>query len=109
MGIKKQFPTQFETEKTVLTSLSLGHLQSLIIDSVNVCLENFNSGSPVIPKQKTIVDTEQLMERLNVTRPTVQRWRDTGRIPFIQVGNVVRYDLDAVLEALSKKKGGKKC
>ena len=109
MGIKKQFPTQFETEKTVLLSISLGDLQSLIIDSVNVCLENLDSEYPVSPKQKNILDTEQLMERLNVTRPTVQRWRNTGRIPFIQVGNVVRYDLDAVLEALSKKKVGKKC
>jgi excisionase family DNA binding protein len=63
----------------------------------------------ILPNQKTILDTEQLMESLNVTRPTVQKWRDSGRIPFIQVGNVVRYDLDAVLEALSKKKGGKKC
>lgn len=53
---------------------------------------------------KTILDTDQLMVKLGVTRPTLLKWRKEGRIPFIQVGSVVRYDLDKVLEALESKK-----
>ncbi|MBA4301280.1 MAG: hypothetical protein C0433_14435 [Cyclobacterium sp.] len=54
--------------------------------------------------KQTILDTDQLMEKLGVTRPTLSKWRKEGRIPFIQVGAVVRYDLDKVLEALESKK-----
>jgi excisionase family DNA binding protein len=55
-------------------------------------------------KSKTILDTDQLMAKLGVTRPTLSKWRKENRIPFIQVGAVVRYDLDKVLEALESKK-----
>ena len=54
-------------------------------------------------KSKTILDTNQLMAKLSVTRPTLSKWRKANRIPFIQVGSVVRYDLDKVLEALESK------
>jgi excisionase family DNA binding protein len=54
--------------------------------------------------KQTIVSTEYLMEKLGVTRPTLSKWRKEGRIPFIQVGSVVRYDLDKVLEVLENKK-----
>jgi excisionase family DNA binding protein len=55
-------------------------------------------------KSKSILDTDQLMAKLGVTRPTLSKWRKENRIPFIQVGAVVRYDLDKVLEALESKK-----
>ncbi|SMD46392.1 DNA binding domain-containing protein, excisionase family [Aquiflexum balticum DSM 16537] len=55
-------------------------------------------------KEGLILDTDQLMEKLGVTRPTLSKWRKEGRIPFIQVGSVVRYDLDKVLEVLENKK-----
>jgi excisionase family DNA binding protein len=98
-------------EKTVFISMPINELQTLIIDSVNVCLKNSPQNGVLIHSQKSknILDTDQLMVKLGVTRPTLSKWRKDGRIPFIQVGAVVRYDLDAVLEALSKKKGGKKC
>lgn len=55
-------------------------------------------------KPKIILDTDELMQKLGITRPTLSKWRKEGRIPFIQVGSVVRYDLDKVLEALESKK-----
>jgi|GEM_PF-3307277 len=55
-------------------------------------------------QQRTILDTDQLMAKLGVTRPTLSKWRKENRIPFIQVGAVVRYDLDKVLEVLESKK-----
>ncbi|MCS5491764.1 helix-turn-helix domain-containing protein [Algoriphagus limi] len=53
---------------------------------------------------KTILDTDELGAKLGVTRPTISRWRKENRIPFIQVGSVIRYDLEKVLEALENKK-----
>lgn len=54
-----------------------------------------------------IVDGETLEKELSITRQTLQRWRKTNRIPFIQVGAVIRYDFQKVIEALEKKKGGR--
>jgi excisionase family DNA binding protein len=86
--------------------MPINDLQTLIIDSVNDCLKNSPDSKFNIPviKSKTILDTDQLMEKLGVTRPTLSKWRKEGRIPFIQVGAVVRYDLDKVLESLENKK-----
>lgn len=49
-----------------------------------------------------IVSGDVLCERFNVTRQTLGRWRDQGRIPFIQVGSIVRYDFLKVINALEK-------
>ena len=53
---------------------------------------------------KSLINTDQLMKKLGVTRPTIQKWRDEGRIPFAQEGHIIRYDIDEVIEALAKKK-----
>lgn len=60
---------------------------------------------PEIPKPE-ILDGDELIEKLGITRQTLARWRKQKRIPFIQAGAVIRYDLNKVLEALEKKKGG---
>jgi excisionase family DNA binding protein len=76
----------------------LSNIESILIDLKH-------PESTINSKQsQTILDTDQLMAKLGVTRPTLSKWRKEGRIPFIQVGAVVRYDLDKVLEALESKK-----
>lgn len=76
----------------------LANIEGLLIDLKH-------PGESIISKpSQTILDTDQLMAKLGVTRPTLSRWRKENRIPFIQVGSVVRYDLDKVLEALENKK-----
>lgn len=55
--------------------------------------------------QPKIVDDKFLSNEFEVTRQTLARWRKQGRIPFIQVGSIIRYDLNKVIEALESKKG----
>lgn len=76
----------------------IANIEGLLIDLKQ------REGSTEETKPKTILDTDQLMLKLGVTRPTLSKWRKENRIPFIQVGSVVRYDLDKVLEALENKK-----
>lgn len=59
--------------------------------------------NPLKPDPR-IVDGETLEEKFGITRQTLGRWRKGGRIPYIQVGQVIRYDLDKVIEALENKK-----
>ncbi len=55
------------------------------------------------------ITTKQLCLFLGITEPTVIRWRKKGKIPFLQIGSSVRFNLPNVLDALEvgKKKGVK--
>jgi hypothetical protein len=53
-----------------------------------------------------IIDGKTLMERLNISEPTLIRWRKKLRIPYLQIGSSIRYDWYKVLNSLEKKKGG---
>lgn len=76
----------------------LAIIEELLIDA------KFPDQQAIQKESRNILNTDQLMAKLGVTRPTLSKWRKEGRIPFIQVGAVVRYDLDKVLEALENKK-----
>lgn len=54
--------------------------------------------------QSEIVSDKTLCERLEITRQTLHRWRKQSRIPFIQVGAIIRYDYPKVVEALEGRK-----
>lgn len=60
---------------------------------------------PEIPKPE-ILDGDELTEKLGITRQTLLRWRKQNRIPYVQAGSIIRYDLNKVIEALENKKGG---
>ncbi len=48
------------------------------------------------------INTKELCEFLNITEPTIIRWKKKGKIPFLQVGNSIRFDKGAVIKALEK-------
>lgn len=56
-----------------------------------------------------IIDTKELCIRLNITEPTVIRWRKKGKIPFLQIGSAVRFNYSNVISALEvgKRKGAR--
>jgi len=47
-----------------------------------------------------IVDTPELGKRLNLSEPTIVRWREKGKIPYLRIGTNIRYDWAKVLEAI---------
>lgn len=42
------------------------------------------------------IDTKTLCKRIGVSQPTAIRWRKTGKLPFIQIDGIVRYDWGVV-------------
>jgi len=52
---------------------------------------------PALEKPKT---QKELCEFLGLSEPTIITWRNKGKIPFMQMGSAIRYDLNAVLKAL---------
>ncbi|WP_158995207.1 helix-turn-helix domain-containing protein [Mucilaginibacter sp. L196] len=53
------------------------------------------------------MNTKQLINFLDITEPTLIRWRKKGKIPFLKIGSRILYQKSAVLAAIENKKGGK--
>ena len=55
-------------------------------------------------KYPELLKSTELAERLNVGRQTIHDWMNKGLIkPAIREGRVIRFDYEAVLEALKPK------
>ena len=90
-------------QKIVLISLPIEDLQTVIIDCVNTCL-NYNKQSPT--QNEHPINTKELCSFLDITQPTLIRWRKKGKVPFLKIGSRILYQKSAVLSALENKKRG---
>ncbi len=91
--------------ENITTTLSAGELTALIENAVNKVVQQIPDNQK---SKSTPISRRELMNRLNISEPTVIRLEKKGKIPCMHIGSAVRYDWDAVIEALeSKKKGGK--
>jgi hypothetical protein len=62
-------------------------------------LQNLLNTQPDTSK-KSIMDNEEFLKFMNVSKRTAQSWRDEGKISFSQVGNKIYYkmaDVDKLL------------
>lgn len=61
--------------------------------------------------QIEIINSREIRKRLDISEPTLIRWRRKGRIPYLSIGSAIRYDWHKVLEAISSdnKKGASRC
>ena len=87
-------------EKTVLISMPIEDLQTVIIECVNTCLK-YNKQPLTADEQP--VSSKELCSYLNISEPTLIRWRKRGRIPFLQVGSRKLYQKSAVISAIQAK------
>lgn len=78
---------------------------------LDAAVQKAYSNLPIVESNRVteeIIDGKELMRRLDVSEPTLIRWRKKGKIPYIQFGCTIRYRYQAVLDALEvKKRGGK--
>lgn len=89
-------------QNIILSPIPLSELQGIISESVQQALKS-HTERLATPKPE-IVDGETIQEKFDITRQTLARWRMAKRIPFIQEGNIIRYDLNKVIEALESRK-----
>ena len=72
------------------------------LKEIDAKLAAFNQVAPT--PQAEIIDTATLCQKLNLSEPTVIRWRKKGKIPFIIIGSSIRYNWPKVIEKLESKK-----
>lgn len=81
--------------------------KSLMLEAIEFAVNSIPQKEST--KEAQIITGEDLSKKLGVTIQTLIRWRQKGKIPFLQIGNSIRYDLNKVLDSLeAKKKGVKK-
>ena len=49
-----------------------------------------------------ILSENQLCKRLNLSRTTISRYRKENKIPYLKVGNNIRYEYNKVLKSISR-------
>lgn len=59
-----------------------------------------------IHEEKPRVRAAVIAKRYDVTERCVFNWKDEGKIPFIQIGKTIRFDLDAVVAKLEGDAAG---
>lgn len=67
-------------------------------------LQDFISNMPTAktPLQAEIIDVEELCRRLAISVPTQIRWRKKGKLPYLMIGDQVRFNWSEVIEKLKK-------
>ncbi len=91
-------------ENVFLTSLTTPEVRQMFRDELTKFFPE-----PLTTKQAhnpEIITGDELCKKLNVTTQTLIKWRQKGKIPYLQLGASIRYDLEKVLDALevTKKK-----
>jgi len=57
-----------------------------------------------INSEINIIDGKELCKKLGITIVTLIRWKAKGKVPYLQIGGLIRYNLSEVLKALENKK-----
>ena len=79
----------------------------ILTDEIRKQVENLVNEKLSIHLNNEIEDDEilsenQLCERLNLSRTTISRYRKENKIPYLKVGNNIRYEYNKVLKALER-------
>jgi len=94
-------------ENVFLTSLTTPEVRQLFRQELETYFETHSQNLTSKPQNEQPINTKELINFLDITEPTLIRWRKKGKIPFLQVGSRILYQKSAVLAALENKKGGK--
>ena len=86
--------------------LSLKQYQALIkrLDEIN---DDVTSIKLKTQPEARYIDNPDLLKILHVTNRTIQRWRKSGKLLFIKIGNRFYYNLDLVLECVKLRDDGR--
>lgn len=86
--------------------ISPEELQQIVTRAVADALKQ-GTPSGEIDADPQIITGEELCKKLGVSAGTLITYRKRGKIPFLVIGNSIRYDYLQVIKALTQKKPAK--
>jgi hypothetical protein len=84
-------------EGNLMFSLTLPEFRAFLEQTVRQVLNE----RPIVQDQ--LLNSEQVMKLLNISVTTLQKWRNTGKIPFTRVDNKIFYTKSEVLSAIGSR------
>lgn len=88
-------------EHTFITSYNPKEFKSLIKQALfEITEESGNGGSK--NNEEVYFDQRQAAKFLNISLPTIIKWKKTGKIPYYQEGRTVLFKKSELLDALRK-------
>jgi len=95
-------------DKQIFTSVPIEDL----MESLRQIVREELASTPKVDNlsMNDFITGKELCAYLGISTPTLIRWRNKGKIPFLEMGGVLRYDKSKVAKALESgnKKGGMK-
>lgn len=88
-----------------LTSLTNSELKDFIIDAVRIAIIDFQpeQNAPEKNTETELITETELSKRINVSKTTLWKWRNEGKIPFIRIGSKrILYDWNEVKDTFDK-------
>lgn len=87
----------------VLSPISIADLEALIFKSVSNALQS--QAPPPQAEPDELVDTNQACKILGRSKPTLKKYRDSGKLKFQVLGNSFRYKRSELMniDSLPKK------
>jgi len=76
-------------------------LRQFIVEAVFGAMEKYMPTQVAIPEKKYIHSIQGLADELHMSIVTAQKLKNSGRIPYVQEGRKVMFELSEVLNALS--------
>lgn len=73
-----------------------------IVKSLEAIKEKLNNEKGTTPLQEVWMDNQDVCELLHISKRTLQHYRDSGKLPFSQIGAKIYYkasDIDAFLQS----------
>ena len=85
-------------QEIIFTSLSKIELADAIREVIKAELLDYSSGSKI--QEDELLTENDAKKLLLVSKVTLKKWRDEGRIKFHRIGSRIRYKRSEILEAL---------
>ena len=73
-----------------------------IVKSLEAIKEKLNKEKGTTPLQEVWMDNQDVCELLHISKRTLQHYRDSGKLPFSQIGAKIYYkasDIDTFLQS----------
>ena len=88
-------------EQTLITSFTSKEIKNLIKQAlIEIKEESVNNRST--HGDETFFDQRQAAKFLNISLPTIIKWKKTGKIPYYQEGRTVLFKKSELLDVLRK-------